>query len=212
MKKIFAAFLVFSMAFIIGCGPTGKIIVKKDDFKNTTIVSLQLEGESKEAMSDSIFAGKYRGVFRYVREIGKDKNIPTRILVAVKGSTKSEDMTTKAFLKIDSEMMDMAINDRSTEVKSVTTSNSQNVYGGNKSGGYVDYTKPTGSKTTVSTSTWKELKGTMALSAEMEKKLEQASSIIIRVYSGPDPVTFTVKPEDIIKIKNFLATGPEAAK
>ena len=209
MKKL----ILFILAITIsGCGPVGKVIVKRDDFKNTAIVSLQLEATAKEKMADSIFASKYQGEFRFVREIGQNKTIPTKILITVKGHSGSEDITTKAFLKINGNMKEMTLGERSSEIKSETSSSSDNVYGGKNSGGYTDYTKPTGTKTTVTTTTWKELKGTMALNADLEEKLNGATSIILRVYSGPDPVTFAIEPDDINKIKKYLAARPEDAK
>jgi hypothetical protein len=169
--------------FLSGCGNTGKILIQKDNLEGKSIISLLLISKADEKIYSTEYPAE--GFFRYSREAGAGGMSPVRIYLTMNVSTLNEELSEKAFLKLNSEMLPVRVTDRSSEVRSELYRNTVRPWD-------------------IDTKTWKELRGVIELSAEAENKLRTSSGMIIRLYSGPDPVTFTIKGNDLAKIKNSL--------
>ena len=286
MKKFYVILLI--TLFFIGCGNFGKIMVKRDTFKNSTVVTLKLKGRSAE---------RNGGIFKYSREIGVTQIIPTKVSFNVSVDTTDEALADRAFVRIDNLQYELVVFDRGSQNRSSTTSTTTKETSDNSSGfkdyamdnsqengsleyagyeeqsaptvytnyegqqpqlimatfvdytkqnsssnssGFIDYTKQNNSSsgnsaftdytkqnssnnsssdsskttttTTVTTMHWKELTGTLRFNKEMEEKLSTASTMIFRLYSGSEPMTFTVSGQKLSTIKKFLKAGQEPQK
>jgi hypothetical protein len=65
-------------------------------------------------------------------------------------------------------------------------------------------------RTEIVTTTWKELRGKIIITYDMKRSLLTANRITYRIYSGTNPITFEIEPEDVLKIKKlFLTDGSD---
>ena len=210
MKRLISFLL--GVIFLTGCFNTGRIIVKKDEFRGTSQISLELK-ETAEERSNGLLSPRFDGHFRYVREVTKEAAEPTKVWLTITANVENEDLSDKGFINIDGQITEITLAGISSKNRSNTTSETTTYHGTNNSGnfdysksnnsGFVDYTK---NSTKVTTNTWKELKGMIYLTPVIEEKLKSSSSITFRVYSGPDPVTFKCSETGCAKIREFLNT------
>ena len=202
MKKFLAILLM--TIFFIGCGNTGKIIVRHDSFTNKTVVSLKLSGNSEE----------YRyGYFTYVREISKTKIVPTKLRFNLHMREDDADLTGNVFVRIDDQQYEMAVENRGSRYNSRTSTSSTS-----SSSTESSTTSSSGSSTTVETEVetttwkWKELTGTLRFNKEMEEKLAAAQTMTLRFYAAEQPATYIISKGDLEKMKKFLKAGQESQK
>ncbi len=205
MKKIFAAFLVFSIAFFIGCGTLGKIVVEKDEFKDATTVSMDYRYNATSWRA----VGSYLTI-NYFRMIKAGKK---QVVEMNFNMTANDDVTSlqpKAFIKAGEDKLELPISKMTVEAKSQTDIETK-VEG--KSGGsaYVDYTgMGTGNTTTVksetssSTRRWKELKGKIVLTSGMEEAILKNKKVMMRFYVDNKPVSYIIQEGDLTKLKAYL--------
>jgi|GEM_PF-1691543 len=205
MKKIFAAFLIFGMAFFFGCGTFGKIVVEKDEFKDATTVSMDYRYKATSWRA----VGSYLTI-NYFRMIKAGKK---QVVEMNFNMTANDDVTSlqpKAFIKAGEDKLELPISKMTVEAKSQTDIETK-VEGKSGGGAYVDYTgMGTGNTTTVksetssSTRRWKELKGKIVLTTGMEEAILKNKKVMMRFYVDNKPVSYIIEEGDLTKLKTYL--------
>ncbi len=204
MKKIIVFLTLITI--IAGCS-TGTISIKRDSFKNSSLVTLKLNHSPSEFNSA-------RAEAEYIREFSENKITPTIISFRFITNSLAKDIEEKAFIRAGGKTFEVKLTQRSsgthTDVSSTTTVN-----GNSGSSSFVDYTgnlhnnnSEYHSETEVSTNSYKAYEGKIYLTEEIEKTILKSKRILYRVYFGTEPATYDLWEGDITKIKEFLLTDP----
>jgi len=207
MKRFFTIFV--AAVIVAGCG-SGKIVVKKDEFKDATTVSMDYSFSSEEWMG---VGGPMDASF--YREIKDGKKEPVIITFNIRADDKVTELTPKVFVKAQNKY-ELVINGILIEGKSKTEMETEvEMEPDNTKSAFVDYTnsgigtskayKGT-AKSEVTTEHWKELKGNFTITPEAEKDILDSSEVLLRFYSGNKPITYKIEKGKLNKIKEFLKT------
>jgi len=219
MKK---AVLIIFVAFIAaGCGNTGKIMVKNDNFKDAVTVSLNYVHKSIETLGFM----SYRAEVNYYREIKESKKTPVEMTFRIRAAENAQDLNNNIFLKVNKNKYDIKMSDIRSESKSKTdfSTSSKTSSSGGTGSGYVDYTgagagssskgeTTTTLETTTTTLLWKELSGKIVLNDKIENEILKSAKFTLRLYSGDQPFTFIIEKRKLEKIKKFLAVNKAPVK
>jgi hypothetical protein len=199
MKKLLISTAV--TIFLFGCA-TGNISFQKDDFKDATIESMDLNHSSDEMGMGFAYADAH-----YVREFTTKKVIPTVIHFKFTRANFSSDIEKKAFIKVDEKKYDINLTDLSGEVHTTLETEKTTTYNVDQSG-FVDFTKGNTAVTGVSANSKKVYSAKLSLTEDMENNILKSAKIMIRVYFGTEPTTFTIAQNDLEKIKSFIKAKP----
>jgi hypothetical protein len=198
-KKESAAGAVLCFALLAGCA-TGQVEVVKDDFKNTSMVKMELN-------HTTFMSGIAKAV--YTREFSASNKGPVIINYAFNTTVNSANLESKCILKADDTTYDMVFGAITGEVQ---TEIHQNAMAGQQAkpavnnSGFVDYSKPAGGE--ISTTSRKIFRSKLALSEAAEKGILSAKKIALRIYYGTEAVTFTAEGSDLQCIKDFIQSTP----
>ncbi|TAL38673.1 MAG: hypothetical protein EPN93_04160 [Spirochaetes bacterium] len=191
-------------ALCVGCSTVGKIQMRVDDMTGSKVITLDLEHTSKEKMP-GLLSPRYDCLTKYAREIKPTNSEVIRVTLVTRTCVECDDITDNAIVKANDEKFEIKLVDRVVEVKTEISSTTETTHQA-RADGFVDYSKPGNSKTTTSSQSWKEMRGKIAITPEMKKSLLAANTITYRIYSGTNPITFDLKPEDVVKVKKLLLT------
>ena len=193
---------------LVSCSSYGKIQVRHDEFKNTSLVSLKLKHESEESIAPLRFY-HYPAEVEYIRETGPEKNVPLKLVVLIRAAKDASPLEPAGFLKTDQNNFEIVLNATGNELRTETMTQTTKYHNPDASG-FVDYTKPDAvdSKTTVNQ--WRELTATLALTTDQEQSVLATSVLLLRLYSGTQPLTFRVTGEDLRKIQSMIRLDPAA--
>ncbi|TGM90954.1 hypothetical protein [Leptospira licerasiae] len=215
MFRKLSVLLLFTI--LVGCNTFGKVIIIKDDFKKSHIVTMKMRQISKEEIGDTW--AKYETIFDFSREIGETKTSSTVARFTVMADANSYPLERSGFLRIGTKDSTLVLGN--LDSKSITTYNTNvttTTTTKNNSAGLSNSTSSFGrgqsaeTKTSTSThsSTHKELTGTFLLTKEQEAEILVAKYFAVRLYSGALPITISFEEEDLEALKKFLIAKPEA--
>jgi hypothetical protein len=203
MMKLLSAFILV-LFLLAGC-TTGKINFQKDEFKGTTVVTMELHHGSDELLyytwAEAIYA----------RELGPKGDVPTTVNFTFHAEVTASDLEKKAYLKIDEKKYDLQLTDISGRVITEITTSKTKTYEADSTG-FVDFTQTPKTDTDVSSNSHKVYSAKLPLNTEIEKNILSAGKIILRVYFGTSARTFTIANKDLEKIKKFITAKPENKK
>ncbi|PKA15675.1 hypothetical protein [Leptospira haakeii] len=189
------------------------MIIIKDDFKKSHIVTMKMWKISKE---EDTWA-RYHTIFDFSREVSGTKTSSTVVRFTVMATANSYPLERSGFIRVgtkDSALVLGNLDARSvttynTDVTTTTTtknnptglSNSTSSFGKNQS---------TETKTSMSThsSTHKELTGAFLLTKEQEAEILVSKYFAVRFYSGALPITISFEENDLENLKKFLRAKP----
>lgn len=197
--------------FVIACSSFGKIEVRHDEFKNASIVTLKLEHTSEETF-DLLGLASYKAEMEYVREVGSETESPLQIALLIRAAADAAPLAQQGFLKAGQTKYELALQGAGHQLKSQTTSKTRTTnYHSPDASGFVDFTKPTAvdSKTQTSTQSWRELTAAISLTNDQKQGILNADSLLLRVYSGTNPITFRIVGDDLNKIQEMIRTDPK---
>ncbi|WP_125250288.1 hypothetical protein [Leptospira wolffii] len=203
-----AFFLGIALALLVGCSSVGEIRITRDDFKNITLLNLDLIHETQETETSGIVSKSFQGYFEYSRELGPTEKKPIKVRVGLSVGASSENFSPKGFLRIDESTFPLELTDISGNVLSgVSTGTAYGTTYGTTNG-FVDYSKPNYNSrvTTVSTYNYKRLTGNFLLPRELEKNILTCDKLIYRIYVGDSSYTFSVDSSDLDTLKDFLVS------
>ena len=190
---------VLCLAFAAGCA-TGQIEVVKDDFKNTSMVKMELEYSAKSytSMANAV----------YTREFAAGKKGPVVVHYTFTTDAEYPNLESKCIFKIGDKTFDAAFGDISGEIHTEISQQKTTTYQANDEG-FVDFTKGNTAVTGISASSDKVFRAKLELSAAAEKEILAASKISMRIYFGTNDSTYEIDGSDLQKIKNFILSTPE---
>lgn len=189
--------LTLCLAFLFDCSSAGEIKITKDEFKNAHIV--QLEQEDLEASEDDgtiLPSSLYFGNITYSKELSEQKVDPVVVVrFMITAKQKNFDLEPEGFLKIDDKKFDIKFDGVASKLNS-------KAYRGTT-------TDPaTGKEVAYSgVSINKQLQGSFRLAKEQENLILESKILLLRSYSGSNPITFSIKEERLEKLKEFLKTN-----
>ncbi|WP_367898369.1 hypothetical protein AB3N61_02190 [Leptospira sp. WS58.C1] len=190
------------------------MIIIKDDFKKSHIITMKMWKLSKEEDSWA----RYNTIFDFSREVNETKINPTVARFKVTAEANSHPLERSGFIRIgakDSTLVlgnldSQAITTYNTSVTTTTTGN--NSTGHSSSTSSFGKNQSTETKTSMNTTsrTHKELTGTFLLTKEQEAEILASDFFAIRLYSGTKPITISFAEDDLETLKKFLTAKPEA--
>lgn len=205
-KRGFIAGAVLCLVFAAGCA-TGQIEVVKDDFKNTSMVKMELNH----------YAGlSIKGNAIYTREFAAGKASAIIVNYAFTTAADAANLESKCMIKADDSVFDCSFADITGEIQ--TTVSQNNMAGGNafamnqgmaNNAGFVDYSKPAGTGVQVQSHSNKIFRTKLMIPAGAEKGILSANKLAMRVYFGTDAATFNIDGADLQKIKDFIQSTPD---
>ncbi|MBN2159511.1 MAG: hypothetical protein JW807_08955 [Spirochaetes bacterium] len=198
MKRI----LIFVMlcAFIVGCR-TFDVVVKKDPFKGSTVVSADMWHK----VTDSRIFDNQR--FAYEKEIRNGKTlIPTAFFlfqayIVPLWGYNGEDLEKNIFLVCDSKNFKV----RMSEYNKVERTD---VSGGGRTDSSGNY------RSSVSTTRVCTITGKFQLTPEIQQAISKCSKYMIRFYlvGVNNPITLEATPAQLEAVKKFIATNASNIK
>ncbi|GBF40131.1 hypothetical protein [Leptospira johnsonii] len=207
--------LLLLFAILGGCSTYGKVIIIKDDFKKSHVVTMKMRQISKEGIGDTWV--RYETIFDFSREIGETKTNSTVARFRVIADANSYPLERSGFVRIgtkDSTLVlgnldAQAITTYNTDVTTTTTTKS-NSSGLSSSTSSFGKNQSTETKTSMNTSsrTHKELTGTFLLTKEQESEILNSKYFAVRLYSGALPITIPFAEDDLENLKRFLRAKP----
>ncbi|PJZ25868.1 hypothetical protein CH352_01415 [Leptospira hartskeerlii] len=213
MFRKLSALLLF--AILTGCSTYGKVIIIKDDFKKSHIVTMKMRQISEEGIGDTWV--RYETIFDFSREIGNAKVNSSVARFTVIAAADSYPLERSGFLRIGTKDSTLvlgnldarAVTTYNTDVTTTTTTknNSSGLSSSTSSFGKGPSTE-TKTSTSTSSRTHKELTGTFLLTKEQELELLASKYFAIRLYSGALPITIPFVEDDLEALKKFLRAKP----
>ncbi len=202
MRKYAIGAMVFVL--LAGCG-TGKIRIVKDDLKGTTLITMDLDHSSDEFLYGSSAAA------RYAREVSPKGKGPVIVYLKLYTGEYAGDLEKKAIVKAGDFKQEIPLLDISGEIVTEISQKKTTTYKADSTG-FVDYSKPVKSESDVNAESHKIINAKLPLTADIENAILKSPELIIRVYFGTNPSTFTINKAKLEKIKLFLVAKPEDAK
>ncbi|MEI1276977.1 hypothetical protein V6Z05_01510 [Leptospira venezuelensis] len=207
--------ILLLFAILVGCTTYGKVIIIKDDFKKSHIVTMKMRQISEEGIGGTWV--KYITIFDFSREIGEAKTNSTVARFTVIAAEDSYPLERSGFFRIGSKDSTLVLGN--LDARSVTTYNTNvttTTTTKNNSSGLSNSTSSFGrgqsaetkTSTSTSSSTHKELTGTFLLTKEQEVELLDSKYFAIRLYSGALPITIPFIDKDLEALKQFLRAKP----
>ncbi|MFH0974858.1 MAG: hypothetical protein V1874_03650 [Spirochaetota bacterium] len=197
MKRF--VFLLICFSFIFGC-TTGEIQVKKDSFKNSIVITMDMDHDATiDGGGFSKGVTTYGG--KYFREIKDGKSTPTNVFFSIIASVNVNDLKNEAFIKVDNKVTELKLNDPSSKMQTEVEHESK-----------TEKNFMTGKdevKVESSTRESKLLTGKIMLTSDLEKAIINSKSLEYRLYAMTDAITMKVSDSELIKIKEFLNTKGE---
>lgn len=206
MFKKLTPFMV--LALLVGCSSYGKVNVRDDEFTNSRFVTMTFSGTSKDG---SGFSKKSHFIeSKLTNEIIKGKS-NYKIEFSVNLDDNDSDLGDKTFIKVDDTVFNMTLLNTKSSIETNTSTSTSNSYGYKPQNyGYTDYTKQNNSTTTTTTTTstysYKVATGELQLSNEILSAITNGKVVVIRLYSGTDPITLTLDEKNLFYIQNFYQT------
>lgn len=187
----FVFLLSLSFTAFLDCSRWGEIRIRKDEFKDVQIVQLKLWNFS------CLETDPFSIDFLLSREFADSKSQPATVIrFIISAPEKSFDLEPDGFIKIDERKFNVKFEGVSGNVKTETYSGTRRDAATGKEVSY--------SGVNVS----KQLKGVFQFTKEQENLILESNELLVRVYSGSNPITFSIKKERLEKLKEFLKTNP----
>jgi hypothetical protein len=188
--KVILSAVVASM-FISACS-SGKISVDRDELAHQVIVSMDLNMQirGKGLGENEIDYSKNQ----LIRVIKDKKVLPAKMQFKFDAGENIDDIKENGKIKIDGDVYDIEIENLNTSVQSQT-----NIQGRN------DVRLDLNTKT----KTWKEFNGEIEFSKKIEKEILNSRKVVIHLYSGDLPITYTFEKGFLSKLKKFITTVPK---
>jgi hypothetical protein len=180
MKK-FVFFPLFCL-LIISCSSTIK--VTKDSFKNSIVVSMEMDHNVK--LEGFSFSKSIKSIHsKYVREIKDNKKLNT-IYYYRFSVVKINQIENNAFIKIDSDTIKLDLGKISHET---------------------DTSEEKDEKTNkIETTIDDYINGSIIITNEIENKILNAQSVQYRLYCKDEPIDILISKSELIKLKKFFNT------
>jgi hypothetical protein len=182
--------LLTVICVIISTCQHGKIHIREDEFRNETVIALEFDHSSEEYGYHSIKA-------KYIRKVKNGNRLPVSLRITVHSKPDSDALSEKAYIKIDNRVYALALTRGNLRINSDVSSTSDRIYA-DRYGHIVYYTN-------IYFRNWIILKGEIALTPELERKLLEARQATIRLYCGDDSITIKLSDDEITKIREFLS-------
>ncbi|MGJ4787904.1 hypothetical protein EHQ52_05400 [Leptospira koniambonensis] len=202
-------------ATLVGCTTYGKVIIIKDDYKKSHIVTMKMRKVSAEEIGDTW--ERYITIFDFSREIGETKSNSTVARFTVTAPADSYPLERSGFVRIGTKDTTLVLGnldarsvttyDTNVTTTTTTKNNSSGLSSSTSSFGKGPSTE-TKTSTSTSSNTHKELTGTFLLSKEQEVELLASKYFAIRLYSGALPITISFAEDDLEALKKFLKAKP----
>ncbi len=171
------------------CSSLGKITATRDEFKNTTVVAVDLEESEMNTSGISVVTN----FSRIIDDKGTETmNMRVNIALGVGVAPLKE----QVFLKIDETKFELPLSER--VIRAMTRTTAMPIAGTNQ--------------TQVMTQSWEVHSGLVNFSGDALKGLQNGSSLLLRAYTGEKPLDFKFSPKNIKKIKELLVYDLKAAK
>ncbi|TGK39815.1 hypothetical protein [Leptospira andrefontaineae] len=207
---------VLVLIFLLGaCSPYGKVIIIKDDFKKSHIITMKMRQISREEVGDTW--ARYETIFDFSREIGEAKANSTVARFTVIAAANSYPLERSGFLRIGTKDSTLvlgnldarAVTTYNTDVTTTTTTKN-NSSGLSSSTSSFGKNQSTETKTSMNTTsrTHKELTGIFLLTKEQEIEILNSKYFAIRFYSGALPITISFEEDDLEDLKRFIKAKP----
>jgi len=191
-KQIITIFFSILIAVQLSC--TGKIIVKDDDFTKAKTLTMYL----KPSISDWSGAVIWIWENEFYREIKNGKSVPTIVSATLMGADLLGNLDKTAMIKVNDKVFDLQVTKAKTEKKTGSTDIELKR----------DYGDPNKLKGTGSSMKYKQYGIRLSLTPQVEKEMENASSITLRLSLDNKPVTIVYSRGEVDKLKKFVTLNP----
>lgn len=215
MFRKLSILLLFTL--LVGCKTFGEVIIIKDDFKKSHIVTMKMRQVSDEEIRDTWT--RYITIFDFSREIGETKTSTTVARFKVFADANSHALERSGFVRIGTKDSTLVLGNLDSQAittyttnATTTTTTKNNSSGLSSSTSSFGKNQSTETKTSLNTTshTHKELTGTFLLTKEQEAEILASKYFAVRLYSGALPITIPFIEEDLEDMKRFLRAKPEA--
>lgn len=177
LLPIVTAFPALLCAF---CSPYGKIEVIRDDFKNSTVVTMVLEQSSEKGYRS------LRTRFSRIIPAAGEESVTLRVNLTL--DPGDAPMTTSVFLQTDDAKHELELVDRLVKSHSETYTHSRSATG------FMSY----------HTYSWDEHSGEIDMPLKVRDAVKNSSTLLIRLYSGSIPYDFRFDEKELAKLKELL--------
>jgi hypothetical protein len=196
MFKLAGAFLC--LCSMIGCA-SGQIEVVKDDFRNTSLVKMELDHR----------AGiRVKGNAIYTREFSAGKGGPVIVNYAFTASANAANLEQKCMIKAGEKVFEASFADISGEVHTEISQQKTTTYTADDTG-FVDFTKGSTAVTGISAHSNKVFRSKLQFPDAAEKEILASNKLSLRIYFGTETSTFEIDGSDLQSIKDFIQSTPD---
>jgi len=188
MKRLILFLFFICIIGISACQTASQVVAKDDPFTKSKVITLELWHKVVDGTLDNTS-------IIYRREIKDSQSIPstaTFFFRAVQydlAGTSLQNLSPTAYILIKDKSYKVALTDLTSEK---TTR--------------IDV-EDLGKMIDAYSSTWKDLRGKISFTPEMEKQILEADSLMYRFYQGDNASTLQAEPDQLAKVKEFLSAG-----
>jgi hypothetical protein len=188
MKQSALFLLVFCLFVISSCQSSSQVITKDDPFTKSKIVTLELWHKVIDGTLDNT-------TVIYKKEIKNGEISPAtatfffRAVQTDLAGTTIQNLTPTAYMLIKDKSYKFIITDMTSEKTTL-----------------IDV-EDLGDRYDVDTTKYKDMKGKIVFTHEMEKEILKGDSLMYRFYQGENASTLNAEPDQLAKVKEFFAAG-----